>query len=237
VVKKPVTFALVLTALVASCTGGLPPKPAPSHTQAQSVTRIRTATDLADAVRRLTGQLKDCGVPFGPAGGTGDLQCTFRGALVRFLSYDSTGVTPTNAAGLHNRTVVFGPTWMVIAETLAQGRAVRRIVGGRLVLTSVLTSEPTIRLLPATPDGGTVRFSLGVRNPMDRPATIVCSTRGLSADDKILFREAGREADDLRRSFAAHERSSLTAEVPFHLPAMVTKIVAWCLARPASQPR
>jgi hypothetical protein len=230
---------VVVSALLASCTGDSPPQPTPSHAPTQSVSSIRTADDLARAIRRATGQLKECGTTFGipPLGATSNLQCTFQGKFVALLSFETAASTPTSAAGLRDRTVVFGPTWIVIAEALAQGRAIQTITGGRLVLMPALTAEPAVKLFPPKPHSAKVTFRLGVRNPMDRPATVVCSTRGLSAEDKILFREDGSEADDLRRSFDAHERSSLTAEVPFDQPAMVTKIVAWCLARPATQPR
>ncbi len=203
---------------------------------------MATASQLTRTLQDAAAGLRNCGAPIGlsPYGASGDLQCVFDGKFVRLLSFAPPAAAPTTVHKLWDRTVVFGPTWIVIAADLAQAQTIQRVIGGRLYLTPVLTLPPSVALSGpkrSCPIGCVVRFRVGVQNPMDRSALLSCHARGLSNRDAVLFREPGTVADGLRRSLGPRAIAHLTGIAHLERAATVARVIAWCTARSLTQPQ
>jgi hypothetical protein len=208
--------------------------PGPQSAAAESL----SAAQLAAVLRGSPNALMGCSIPFGlsPYGATGDLQCTFDGKFVRLLSFDGSVRTPTSVPGLQDRTVVFGPSWIVIASDLAQAQTIQQLVGGRVFLTPVLTSAQAFQHGPRRncAAGCTVRYVVDVQNPMDRSAMLFRHAKAASTNHKVLFRQAG--SDGLRRMLGPDAAARLDAVAHTDRPGTLAEINAWCVARPLVQP-
>jgi hypothetical protein len=229
---------LTLAALLSSCTGGSSPAPAGRGRAVETAVRLTTRVQQANL------GLHDCAVPIGnmsPYEASDDLQCVLDGKPVRFLTFAPPTAAPTAVPKLWDRTVLFGPTWIVIATDLAQAQSIQRVIGGRLYLTPVLVAPRSVTLVGPRPRrcpiGCPVRFRVSVRNPMDRPAVFSCHARGLSADGKVLFREPGIAAESVQPPTDAGAVAELSGVAHTERPGTVARVIAWCTARPLTQPQ
>jgi hypothetical protein len=239
--SKTLVIGLVWAALLSACTGSASPKRTISrglhHLAAEN------AAQLVATIQQGTPELYDCLVPLNvsPYGASGDLQCMFDGKPVRFLSFSPPATPPTAVPGLWNRTVLFAPTWLVIATSLSQAQAIQRIIGGRLYLTPVVVAPRSVKMVGSRPRscpiGCLVRFRVSVRNPMDRQAVFSCHARGLSADGNVLFREPGIASEILQPPTDAGAVTQLSGVAHTERPGTVAKVIAWCTARPLTQPQ
>jgi len=233
---KTLAMGVALAALLSSCTGSSPPAPTGGGLTGE------TAPQLTTRVQQATQGLHDCVVPIGVSyEASGDLQCVLDGKPVRFLSFAPPAVAPTAMPKLWDSTVLFGPTWIVIATDLAQAQTIQRVIGGRLYLTPVLVAPSSVTIVGprprSCPIGCAVRFRVGVRNPMDRSAVFSCHARGLSADGKVLFREPGIAAESVQRPTEAGAVAKLSGVGGTERLGTVAKVVAWCTAHPVTQPQ
>jgi len=234
-------IALAAAAALSGCTGG--PSPRTGEEPNASRPSAETASQLTATLRAATTGLGKCILPIGdsPYGANTDLQCSFDGKFVRFLSFTSPAAPPTAVPKLWDRTVLFGPTWLVIASDVPEARAIQAVLGGRLYLTPVLVAAGRVTLTAPTqvsrPAGSAVRFRVNVRNPMDPSAVLACHARGLSADDKVLFREQPTTADGLRRPLGPRAKGGLSGIAHLERPGAVARVISWCTARPVTQPR
>jgi hypothetical protein len=204
--------------------------------------RTETASQMAATLEAATQNLGECGMTIGPPmyQATTELECSFDGRFAHFLAYRPPAAPPVAVSGLRDRAVLFGPTWLVIASDVPQARAIRAVLGGRHLLTPVLVATDRVTLLGrarvSRPTGSTVRFRIGVHNPIDRSAVLACRARGLSADETILFREQPTTTDGLRLRFEPRSRGELSGTAHLLRPGGVARIISWCVAHPVTQP-
>ncbi len=137
---------LTLATLLSSCTGGSSPAPTGGGLAGE------TAAQLTTRVQQATQGLHDCVEPISMSyEASGDLQCVLDGKPVRFLSFAPPTVAPTAMPKLWDSTVLFGPTWIVIATDLAQAQTIQRVIGGRLYLTPVLVAPSSVTVVGPRP--------------------------------------------------------------------------------------
>jgi hypothetical protein len=239
---KALVMAVFAAAVLSGCTGGGSSSRPSGEQPNSSRLPTETASQMAATLEAATQELGQCGMTFGTPlyAATTDLQCSFDGRFVRLLAYRPPAAPPMAVPGLRDRTVLFGATWLVIASDVAQARAIRAVLGGRLYLTPVLVATDRVALLGrarvSRPTGSTVRFRIGVHNPMDGSAVLACHARGLSADGTILFREQPTTTDGLRLRFEARSRGKLSGTAHLLRPGGVARIISWCVAHPVTQP-
>jgi hypothetical protein len=227
---------LTLATLLSSCTGGSSPAPTGGGLTGE------TAAQLTTRVQQATQGLHDCVVPIGVSyEASGDLQCVLDGKPVRFLTFAPPTAAPTAVPKLWDRTVLFGSTWIVIATDLAQAQSIQRVIGGRLYLTPVLVAPSSVTVVGprprSCPIGCAVRFRVSVRNPLNSQAVFSCHARGLSADGKVLFREPGIAAESVQPPTDAGAVAELSGVAHTERPGTVARVIAWCTARPLTQPQ